>query len=114
MRKWILISCIAAIFASCSKNDSSEQGISWEYKILKVNGKKAEKLADKKTRTFDDQTPMLNKMGKDGWELVSVYTEDETVYPYIEDYSMSLRSNHRTCSVNFVFKRQTKDKLSSK
>ena len=107
MRKLIIIGCIAAMFVSCSKNNDEQRKL-WEYKIVKIDGKEPEKLADRKPRTFDDQTPMLNKMGKEGWELVNVYTEDETVFADLsnEHLKLYMRGNCRTHNINYVFKRQ--------
>ena len=53
----------------------------WEYKVVKVAGQDAEILADYGSLVYGDQTTMLNKMGKDGWELVSTYTEIATAFP---------------------------------
>jgi hypothetical protein len=63
------------------------------------------------------------KMGKEGWELVSTYTEIGTSFPNFgnSEYVTGLRDNTRTCVVNFVFKRmsdgkdpQPKDKTKDK
>ena len=72
MKKFILGFCLIAMLASCgSKNEQ------WEYKVVKVAGHDAEIAADFGTLVFADQTAMLNKMGKEGWELVSAYTEKQ-------------------------------------
>lgn len=65
MKKILLALCVVAFLASCSKNNP------WEYKVVKVAGKPAEELADYGALVYGDQTAMLNKMGKEGWELVS-------------------------------------------
>ena len=46
-------------------------------------------------------------MGKEGWELVSTYTEVATVFPNFgnSEYVTGIRENVRTNVVNFVFKR---------
>ena len=76
MKKLILGFCLIAMLASCgSKNEQ------WEYKVVKVAGHDAEIAADFGTLVFADQTAMLNKMGKEGWELVSAYTETGTAFP---------------------------------
>ena len=64
----------------------------WEYKIVKVAGTDAEVMADFGTLVFADQTSMLNKMGKDGWELVSTYTETGISFPSLTvgNFSMLL------------------------
>lgn len=79
----------------------------WEYKVVKVAGQDAEILADYGSLVYGDQTTMLNKMGKDGWELVSTYTEIATAFPNFgnSEYVTGIRENVRTNVVNFVFKR---------
>lgn len=102
MKKLILGCCVvAAMLVSCNDDKS------WEYKVVKVEGKEANSLPDFTTMEFDDQTSMLNKMGNNGWELVSTYTEVGTAFPNFgnNEYVTGLRDNHRTCVVNFVFKR---------
>ena len=61
---------------------------------------------------YGDQTAMLNKMGKEGWELVSTYTETATAFPNFgnSDYVTGIRDNTRTSVVNFIFKRQSDGK----
>lgn len=71
MKKFILGFCLIAMLASCgSKNEQ------WEYKVVKVAGHDAEIAADFGTLVFANQTAMLNKMGKEGWEL-SVLTQKQ-------------------------------------
>ena len=101
MKKLILGFCLIAMLASCgSKNEQ------WEYKVVKVAGHDAEIAADFGTLVFADQTAMLNKMGKEGWELVSTYTETGTAFPNFgnSEYVTGIRDNTRTAVVNFVFK----------
>ena len=103
MKKILLAFCMVALLASCSKNSP------WEYKVVKVAGKPAETLADYGALVYGDQTAMLNKMGKEGWELVSTYTETATAFPNFgnSDYVTGIRDNTRTSVVNFIFKRQS-------
>lgn len=84
-------------FASCQSQ--------WEYKVVRVQG---ESTSDSKACSYGDNTHMLNSMGKDGWELVSTYTEEETSFPNFGDsqYVTGIRDNTRTYAVNFVFKRK--------
>ena len=105
--KKILLACVMVVLlASCSKNTP------WEYKVVKVAGKPAETLADYGALVYGDQTAMLNKMGKEGWELVSTYTETATAFPNFgnSDYVTGIRDNTRTSVVNFIFKRQSDGK----
>ena len=103
MKKLLIAFRMIAFFASCSKNNA------WEYKVVKVAGKEAETLADYGSLVYGDQTTMLNKMGKEGWELVSTYTETATAFPNFgnSDYVTGIRDNTRTSVVNFIFKRQS-------
>ena len=97
---------LSMLLGSCGIKEQS-----WEYKIVKVAGKEAEILADYGALSYGDQTTMLNKLGKDGWELVSTYTETTTVFPNFgnSEYVTGIRENVRTSVVNFVFKRPSRD-----
>lgn len=103
MKKSLFISClIAMLMVSCGTKEET-----WEYKVVKVAGKDAEIMADYGSLVYGDQTTMLNKMGKEGWELVSTYTEVATAFPNFgnSEYVTGIRENVRTSVVNFVFKR---------
>ena len=106
MKKILFSLCMVAFLVSCNKNTP------WEYKVVKVAGKPAEELADYGPLVYGDQTAMLNKMGKEGWELVSTYTETATSFPNFgsSEFVTGIRTNTRTCVVNFVFKRQSDGK----
>ena len=93
---------MAGVLVSCSPKEQS-----WEYKVVKVAGKDAEILADYGPLVYGDQTPMLNKMGQEGWELIDIYTEVATAFPNFgnSEYVTGIRENVRTSVVNFVFKR---------
>ena len=109
MKKALFICCLlASILVSCTTQTQS-----WEYKVVKVAGKDAARLADYGPLVYGDQTPMLNKMGEDGWELVNIYTEVATAFPNFgnSEYVTGIRENVRTSVINFVFKRPyTEDK----
>lgn len=109
MKKFLFALCMIAILASCTNNNQ------WEYKVVKVAGKSAEVLADYGALVYGDQTAMLNKMGEEGWELVSTYTEIATVFPNFgnSEYVSGIRDNTRTCVVNFVFKKHGSGKKQS-
>lgn len=98
MKKSLLIVAIGILLTSCGNKK-------WEYKIVKVAG---QETFDYTPMTFDNQTGMLNNMGKEGWELVSVYTETNTAFPNFgnSEYVTGLRTNTRTAVINFVFKRR--------
>lgn len=59
-------------------------------------------------RSNSDIISMLNHWGKEGWELVDVYTTTETVFPNFGDENLhtGIKANTRTKALNFVFKRQ--------
>lgn len=58
--------------------------------------------------SFDDPTSELNKLGDEGWELVSTYTTIETKFPNFgnKKYVVGIRDNTRTEKICFVFKRK--------
>lgn len=77
----------------------------WEYKVVTVEGTTT---TDYAPRTYDVANDDLNLFGKEGWELVDVYTITETVHPNFgnAEYVTGIRENTRTRSVNYVFKRK--------
>lgn len=105
--KKTLFALAVSIFMFCSCSETS-----WEYKVVKVAGQESELSADFSPMVFTDQNPMLNKMGQEGWELVSTYTETSTVHPNFgnSEYVTGIRENTRTSVLNFVFKRPAKEK----
>lgn len=105
MKKFLMIGCLVATLLSMESCKNKPE--TWEYKVVKVAGKEAEYREDFGSLVFSDQTAMLNKMGKEGWELVSAYTETGTAFPNFgsSEYVTGIRDNTRTSVVNFVFKR---------
>ena len=105
MKKFLMIGCLIATLLSLESCNNKPE--TWEYKVVKVAGKEAEYREDFGSLVFSDQTAMLNKMGKEGWELVSAYTETGTAFPNFgsSEYVTGIRDNTRTSVVNFVFKR---------
>ena len=97
MRKLLLILSTAFLLSACSSK--------WEYKIVSVEGKASTEYAP---RTFDVDDEDLNLFGKEGWELVDVYTITESVHPNFgsAEYVTGIRENTRTMSINYVFKRK--------
>lgn len=82
----------------------------WEYKIMKVQGNESEYLADFSPKSFSDPTGQLNGLGKEGWELVDVYTETETKHCNFgkDEYVVGIQPNVRTTVVTYVLKRKAK------
>ena len=119
MKKSLFFTVVAfaLLLASCSDNAS------WEYKVVKIEpqmtlGERANNMAGKLVgdqfynsrmpHEFESPTYKLNNLGEEGWELVSVYTTIETVFPNFGDaeYHIGIKTNSRTESINFVFKRK--------
>lgn len=94
----------------------------WEYMVLPIEGSKLPTVyapndkemltqqSDFKSLEFNNQNfnMMLNSYGKDGWELVNIYSTIETVFPNFgnEEYHSGIKENTRTQTINFVFKRK--------
>lgn len=99
MKKVLLIAILGLGISSCTSN--------WEYKVVKVKPteKKESKLEPNKFEISDES---LNLFGKEGWELVDVYENTETVHPNFgnSEYVSGLQPNVRTSEINFVFKRK--------
>ena len=98
MKKLFLCLLVAVATVSCGSNN-------WEYKVVTVNAENAEKFSAREMKVSSDD---LNLFGKEGWELVGMYTLTETVHPNFgnEEYVNGLQPNVRTSEVNFVFKRK--------
>lgn len=103
MRNFFVLLICALLFSACMP--TAKAPAKWEYKIVKMSG---QNYNDFVSLSFEDQTPMLNRMGKEGWELVSSFTEIETVHPNFgnSEYVTGIRENTRTNVIAFVFKRQ--------
>lgn len=110
MKRLLFVCCMIATLASCGNKNQA-----WEYKVIKVAGQDATIMEDYGPKVFEDQTQMLNKMGKDGWELVDTYTEIGSAFPNFgnKDYVTGIRENTRTTVLNFIFKRQVRDQGTS-
>lgn len=97
MKKLILALLSIIALSACTAN--------WEYKIVTIGG---ESISEFESNVFSVSSEDLNLFGKDGWELVDVYTIIETVHPNFgnSEYVSGLKDNSRTSSVNYVFKRR--------
>lgn len=93
-----------ALFASMTMVSCS--GNKWEYKVVKIAGNDGGSTYG--AMSFSDPTGQLNKLGEEGWEVVSAYTEENTVHPNFgnAEYVTGLQPNTRTAVVNFVLKRK--------
>jgi hypothetical protein len=82
----------------------------WEYKLVTVKGKEDEVLSKFQSNKFEVTDESLNLLGEDGWELVSVYDQIETVHPNYgnDQYVSGLQPNVRTAEIHYVFKRKKK------
>ena len=108
MKKVFFLLLCAMLFSACAPTQKEQT--KWEYKTLKVVGKENDNSyigGQFLPLLFGDQTRTLNELGQDGWELVSTYSEIETVHTNFgnSDYVTGIRENTRTCVVYFVFKR---------
>lgn len=122
----LLAVLIAFSFASCSKKKEEPQ--KWEYKVLNVYGERFPGICkiggenrlvpdEFNYKGFSLPQEELDSLGNLGWELVSVYTTIETDYPNFgnDKYVTGIRSNVRTSSLHYVFKRPLQEgKESSK
>lgn len=120
MKQSIIILLLALVLGACSNKDTAPQ--QWEYNIVSFPGSKLPtvyspndekaliELSNSQTLHFPEASSIpnsLNLYGKEGWELVSVYTTTETVFPNFGDpsYHTGVKENTRTNTINFVFKR---------
>ncbi|MDE6083766.1 MAG: DUF4177 domain-containing protein [Muribaculaceae bacterium] len=104
MKKLFLIITIiltVAVLSSCQDNSK------WEYKVIEVSGTSGYK-GNYGGMEFSDPSSELNSLGEKGWEVVSTYTEVNTVHPNFgnEEYVTGLQPNTRTEVVYFVLKRR--------
>ena len=81
----------------------------WQYKTVEVEGSVPDTHGDYFSRDFPIDDSFLNQMGADGWELVSCYPLTESVYADMggERLILHLKTNTRTVSIRYVFKRKT-------
>ena len=101
MKKFFSILAISLLLVSCGGNSK------WEYKVVKVAGIEGDN-GIYGSMSFNDPSGQLNKLGEEGWEVVSSYTEENTVHPNFgnAEYVTGLQPNTRTAVVNVVLKRK--------
>lgn len=106
-----LLSILGAIGLLCFVNSCSNEKLEsqkWEYKTLAVNGND---FSEFWAKNFPVPVEKLDSLGSQGWELVDVYTQIQTVHPNFGNakYVTGLQPNTRTCLILYVFKRPLKD-----
>ncbi|MFN4269934.1 MAG: DUF4177 domain-containing protein [Thermosynechococcus sp.] len=83
----------------------------WEYKTVYVRAETVSyvypKLSTKEVSLIELESE-VEKLGKQGWELVDSFVEDETVHPNFgnEEYVTGLQPNVRPNRVVLLFKRK--------
>lgn len=98
------------VFGGCSfEFNSNEKKVAWEYKEVISYGEAI--IKDYGNNSFDDMTKEFNSLGKEGWELVGVHSNVETVFPNFgnEGYHTGIKTNVRTNKVVYTFKRRVKE-----
>ena len=122
MKKILFLILVVFCLVGCKQE---EETVQWEYKIHSVYPEKSfevylnnlnrrvggkSEYEDFMPVIFEDPTFSLNQFGKEGWEIIAVYTTVETAFPNFgkEDLHVGVKSNTRTDKVNFVFKRKLK------
>lgn len=105
----LTIVVISVSLLSCSKKENNLEPIKWEYKTLNCTGDNVtEFYSNIFTTGSEKMSQKLAQLGQEGWELVEIYTTNETVYPNFGNakYVTGLQPNTRTKDIVYVFKRQ--------
>lgn len=107
LRQFVLLVASLSTLAGCSADPAK-----WEYHTLRVPATTlvpeitgdADKLLSKR---FELSANQLNALGLDGWELVGVVPEVETVHPNYgsSEYVTGLQPNVRSAAATLLFKR---------
>lgn len=120
MKKLFLISIalLSLLFTGCK--DKPQQ---WEYKAYVVEGNfpglpinlgnsELDAYTNLELKPTQGTLDALNKLGAEGWELVAVTPEIETVYPNFgnKEYVTGIQPNTRTFSLTYLFKRPKQGK----
>jgi hypothetical protein len=79
----------------------------WEYRMESIASGASSKFS---SPSIILESSDLKNIGDEGWELVDIFEEVETVHPNFgdEDYVTGIRTNTRTQKVTFLFKRPKK------
>ncbi len=117
MKKIVCFTMVALIiglgFISCKPKQEELQ--KWEYQTVRFYGNSYSKFYD---RIFPEERMQdsLKSLGENGWELVNIYTLNETVHPNFgnEKYVTGLQPNTRTSAIYYIFKRPKIEVESSK
>lgn len=103
----IVVAVLLAIFVAMNARH-----VYWQYKTVEVLAEVAPGaiLDNQKAlayKAIPDQQTMLNKLGEEGWELVSTFIEHETAHPNFgkEDYVTGLQPNTRPQRLVCIFKK---------
>lgn len=100
----LLTMLLSIVLYSCNTAPQPES-ITWEYKTITDDGSSRSEYT---ARSFEDPADQLNKLGKEGWELVGVTIQTETQYPNFGDdkYVTGIRTNTRTAKITYILKRK--------
>jgi hypothetical protein len=81
----------------------------WEYKVISLNAKELDLYVNDEINPaqVDVSQSLLNQYGLEGWELVDIVTQYETVHPNFgnDEYVYGIQPNVRPNSADLVFKR---------
>jgi len=104
MKKALVIVCAALLLTACGNGGSSKIQ-RWEYKTVEISSNYSFNGAYPSNLSLSEED--LDMLGEDGWELVGIYDVINTSYPNFgnSSYVTGIRTNTRTTSVQFVFKR---------
>lgn len=100
------VGLISASILACDKLGAVSTP-TWEYQVTYETVPQED---DKSAQGFPNPQEDLNAQGKNGWELVSSYVENETVFPNLGDpkYITGVQPNVRPRRLTFILKRQKK------
>jgi len=98
----VFVLSILLFFMGCSSKK-------WEYKVVEYYGDNLSRTGQEafKANTIKLNESEFDKLGQDGWELISTYIENETAYPNFgnSEYVTGLQANIRPQKLVCIFKR---------